>query len=171
MPAALGRKAWTSPSLEFGIGGSHATSSCNVIGVGAEAGLGAMLCRRFAREGYHILAVGRSPDRLSAVVAQIGAIGGSAEAVPADATSKAAVAALFAEAFAPSDIHDAPDLVVFNAGANQPINFSRWKHISLSFGELAASRASSAKKPRATWFRWAGAQSSYGRLGKLAWKT
>ena len=113
------------PSLEFGIRGSHATSRCNCDRVGAEAGLGAMLCRRFAREGYHILAVGRSPDRLSAVVAQIGAIGGSAEAVPADATSEAAVAALFAEAFAPSEIHDTPDLVVFNAGANQPIKFSR----------------------------------------------
>jgi NAD(P)-dependent dehydrogenase (short-subunit alcohol dehydrogenase family) len=94
-----------------------------VIGVGAEAGLGATLCRRFAREGHHVLAVGRSPDRLSAVVAQFGATGGSAEAVPADATSEAAVAALFAGAFAPSEIHDAPDLVVFNAGANQPIKF------------------------------------------------
>jgi NAD(P)-dependent dehydrogenase (short-subunit alcohol dehydrogenase family) len=133
-----------------------------VIGVGAEAGLGATLCRRFAREGHHVLAVGRSPDRLSAVVAQIGATGGSAEAVPADATSEAAVAALFAGAFAPSEIHDAPDLVVFNQGPISPLNFSRWRQISLKVsGVLAASRvSSSAEKLRATWFRWAGAQSS-----------
>src|ERR1700722_13134187 len=122
MPGHLA-EAGTAPSLEFGIGASHATSRCNCNRRwrGSRPRCDALPSVR--PRGHHVLAVGRSPDRLSAVVAQIGAIGGSAEAVPADATSEAAVAALFARAFARSEIHDAPDLVVFNAGANQPIKF------------------------------------------------
>ncbi len=32
-----------------------------VVGVGAERGLGAALCRRFAAEGYHVDIAGRTP--------------------------------------------------------------------------------------------------------------
>lgn len=32
-----------------------------MIGVGAEIGLGAALCRRFASEGLHVLIAGRTP--------------------------------------------------------------------------------------------------------------
>ena len=31
-----------------------------VVGVGAERGLGAALCRRFAADGYHLLVAGRT---------------------------------------------------------------------------------------------------------------
>ena len=34
-----------------------------VVGVGAEQGVGAAVCRRFAREGYHVLVAGRTPGQ------------------------------------------------------------------------------------------------------------
>ena len=38
-----------------------------VVGVGAELRLGAALCRRFAREGYHVLVAGRTPTKIDQV--------------------------------------------------------------------------------------------------------
>lgn len=35
-----------------------------VVGVGAELGLGAALCRRFASEGYHVLIGGRTREKI-----------------------------------------------------------------------------------------------------------
>jgi len=93
-----------------------------IVGVGAERGLGAALCRRFAREGLHAIAVGRSPDRLAKVVDTIAAEGGSATAIAADATREADVIGLFDKVLA-----DAPsaalDIVVFNAGINKAQDF------------------------------------------------
>jgi NADP-dependent 3-hydroxy acid dehydrogenase YdfG len=42
-----------------------------VFGVGASAGLGATLCRRFAAEGFHVFASGRSEANLEQVAAEI----------------------------------------------------------------------------------------------------
>jgi NAD(P)-dependent dehydrogenase (short-subunit alcohol dehydrogenase family) len=94
-----------------------------VIGVGAERGLGAALCRRFAAEDYHVLVAGRSADKIAQVVRTIQVSGGSAEAVLTDATSEAGVARLFDRAMAPGDGRAPADLVVFNAGNNQRIDF------------------------------------------------
>ncbi len=85
-----------------------------VVGVGAEQGLGAALCRRFAREGYHVLAAGRTLARVEQVAATIRAKGGKADAVPTDATKEADVAALFDRAATTAESGPA-DLVVFNA--------------------------------------------------------
>jgi NAD(P)-dependent dehydrogenase (short-subunit alcohol dehydrogenase family) len=97
--------------------------SATVIGVGAERGLGAALCRRFATEGYHVLAAGRSPDKIEQVVRTIASGGGSAVAVATDATREADVVRLFDKAMAPGDGREPVDLVVFNAGNNQRIDF------------------------------------------------
>jgi NAD(P)-dependent dehydrogenase (short-subunit alcohol dehydrogenase family) len=35
-----------------------------IVGVDAERGLGAALCRRFAAEGYHVLVAGRTPEKI-----------------------------------------------------------------------------------------------------------
>jgi NAD(P)-dependent dehydrogenase (short-subunit alcohol dehydrogenase family) len=94
-----------------------------VVGVGAEMGLGAALCRRFAREGYHVLAAGRTPASLDRVVRTIITAGGSAEAVTADATREEDVARLFDQGFSAAGGRDLADLVVFNAGNNQRIDF------------------------------------------------
>jgi NAD(P)-dependent dehydrogenase (short-subunit alcohol dehydrogenase family) len=94
-----------------------------VIGVGAELGLGAALCRRFAAEGHHVLVAGRSRDKLDKVARTISAAGGRAEPVVTDTTNETDVISLFDHAMAPRDGLDPPDLVVYNAGNNQRIDF------------------------------------------------
>jgi NAD(P)-dependent dehydrogenase (short-subunit alcohol dehydrogenase family) len=87
-----------------------------VIGVGAQQGLGGALCRRFAREGLHVFAGGRTPQKLERVVEQIRGAGGRATAVALDCTRGDDVVRLFdaveAEAGRP------PRLVAYNAGNN-----------------------------------------------------
>jgi NAD(P)-dependent dehydrogenase (short-subunit alcohol dehydrogenase family) len=97
--------------------------SATVIGVGAERGLGAALCRRFAAEGYHVLVAGRTSDRIEQVVRTITTAGGSAVAVTTDASREPDVSRLFDKAMAPGDGLEPVDLVVFNAGNNQRIDF------------------------------------------------
>jgi NAD(P)-dependent dehydrogenase (short-subunit alcohol dehydrogenase family) len=97
--------------------------SAIVVGVGAEQGLGAALCRKFAAEQYHVFVGGRTAAKLRQVVGSIKATGGSAEAVEVDATREESVIALFERAFTETDQLAAPDLVVFNAGNNQRLDF------------------------------------------------
>jgi len=85
-----------------------------VIGVGPDRGLGAQLCRRFAKEGLHVVVAGRTQASLDAVVKSITEAGGSAEAAVADATSEADTVALFDRA------GDDLDLAIYNAGNNTP---------------------------------------------------
>jgi NAD(P)-dependent dehydrogenase (short-subunit alcohol dehydrogenase family) len=66
-----------------------------VVGVGAERGLGAALCRRFGAEGYHVLVAGRTPEKLAQVVKTICATGGSADAITVDTTREDDVIRLF----------------------------------------------------------------------------
>lgn len=94
-----------------------------VVGVGAERGLGAALCRRFAAEGHHVLVAGRTAARIGQVADTIRDAGGSAEPVPTDATREDDVVRLFDRAMAPGDGLDPADLVVFNAGNNRRIDF------------------------------------------------
>jgi NAD(P)-dependent dehydrogenase (short-subunit alcohol dehydrogenase family) len=86
-----------------------------VVGVGAERGLGAALCRRFAAEGYHLLVAGRTPEKIAQVVQTIRKTGGSAEPMAVDTTREDDVVRLFDRAISPGDGHDPFDLVVFNA--------------------------------------------------------
>jgi NAD(P)-dependent dehydrogenase (short-subunit alcohol dehydrogenase family) len=65
-----------------------------IIGVGPDRGLGAQLCKRFAREGLDVVVAGRTQAALDAVVA-IERAGGKASSFIADATNEADVAALF----------------------------------------------------------------------------
>ncbi len=90
-----------------------------VVGVGAEKGLGAALCRKFAAAGHHAIAAGRTAARLGQVAEKIRAAGGSADWMVADATREDAVAALFDRAMSAGDL----DLVVFNAGENRRRRF------------------------------------------------
>jgi NAD(P)-dependent dehydrogenase (short-subunit alcohol dehydrogenase family) len=94
-----------------------------VVGVGAAQGVGAALCRKFAAEGHHVLVAGRTPERIEQVASTIRAAGGSAQALVTDTTSEADVIRLFDLAMAPGTGREPADLVVFNAGNNQVIDF------------------------------------------------
>ncbi|MEE8474825.1 MAG: SDR family NAD(P)-dependent oxidoreductase [Myxococcota bacterium] len=87
-----------------------------VIGVGARAGLGAALCRRFSEEGLHVFLAGRTQVRVEAAAAEIEAAGGRATAVVADTTIAADVVRLFDTA---EKSEGSPELVVYNAGNNR----------------------------------------------------
>ncbi len=87
-----------------------------MIGVGASQGLGAALCRRFAREGLHVAVGGRTQSKVEAVVTEIEAAGGVATPVQMDATRAADVARIFDTA---TELAGIPELVVYNAGNNQ----------------------------------------------------
>ena len=89
------------------------------VGVGAERGLGAALCRRFAVEGYHVLVAGRTPAKIAQVASTICETGGSAEPVSVDTTREEDVVRLFDRAMAPGNGCDPADVVIFNAGNNQ----------------------------------------------------
>jgi len=84
-----------------------------VLGVGESQGLGAALCRRFAREGLHVFLGGRTQSRLEAVAREIESAGGAATVVVSDATRAGDVVRLFDAADSP------PELVVYNAGNNR----------------------------------------------------
>jgi len=94
-----------------------------VFGVGAERGLGAALCRRFASEGHHVLVAGRTAEKLERVVATIRNQGRSAQAVIVDVTSEADVVHAFDRAFSPEAGLEPADLVVYNAGNNRKLDF------------------------------------------------
>jgi len=84
-----------------------------VIGVGADAGLGAALARRFAREGLHVVLGARRAERIEGVAQAIRAAGGAASAVGMDATQPADVARIFEAAEHAGGV---PELVAYNAG-------------------------------------------------------
>lgn len=76
-------------------------STAVVVGVGAERGLGAALCRRFAQGGHHVLVAGRTAAKINKVVEAIVSSGGSAEPIVTDATLEQDVVRLFDRAIAP----------------------------------------------------------------------
>lgn len=92
------------------------TSTALVVGVGASAGIGAAVARRFAREGLVVFVMGRTRDRLDDVVVEIEQAGGRARAIVGDATSPEEVANAFSACRAAGPIAAA----VFNAGGNRP---------------------------------------------------
>ena len=62
-----------------------------IAGVGAKAGLGAALARRFARDGYTVAVTARNSERLNTVVEDIRQAGGQAHALPADVSREEGV--------------------------------------------------------------------------------
>ena len=98
-------------------------STAVVVGVGAERGLGAALCRRFAQGGHHVLVAGRTAAKINKVAEAIVSSGGSAEPIVTDATLEQDVVRLFDRAMAPGGAREAAELVVYNAGGNQKADF------------------------------------------------
>jgi len=98
-----------------------AKSGAIVVGVGAEAGLGAALCRRFARGGLHVLVAGRTESRLLPVVETIRRAGGSGTAIVTDTTREDDVLRLFDAA--ERELGAVPEVVAYNAGNNRFADF------------------------------------------------
>lgn len=94
-----------------------------VVGVGAERGLGAALCRRFAAGGYHVLVAGRTASKIEHIAQTVRATGGSAEAVRTDAERESDVVALFDQAMAPRNGFAPAEFVASNVGNNQRVYF------------------------------------------------
>lgn len=101
-----------------------ATPTAIVVGVGAERGIGGAVCRRFAKEGFHVFVAGRTEAKVARVAASIREAGQSADAVSVDSTSEKDVIALFDRAASPGGGRDPVSVVVFNAAAlNVPFDF------------------------------------------------
>lgn len=96
-----------------------------VFGVGTERGIGGAVCKRFAREGYHVIVAGRTAAKIEEVVASIASAGGSGEAIPTDVTDEAQVIAAFDRAMNPGAGRDPADVVISNAGNNAIIDFQK----------------------------------------------
>lgn len=87
-----------------------------VAGVGATAGLGAALARRFSLSGFTVVVAGRTQDALDAVVASVEAQGGRAVANLCDLTQEAEVERLVREAESVGPLR----VGIYNAGNNVP---------------------------------------------------
>jgi len=84
-----------------------------IVGVGP--GLGAALCRRFAREGMNIAVAARDAAKTEKIVAEVNALGGgTARGFSVDTTDEAAVEKLFDDV---SGDWGVPDVAIYNAGA------------------------------------------------------
>jgi NAD(P)-dependent dehydrogenase (short-subunit alcohol dehydrogenase family) len=82
-----------------------------IAGVGASAGMGAAVARRFAREGFAVAVTGRTAERLETVVREIEATGRKAYAFPGDVTREDDVISI-ADRLASLR---SPEVAVFNA--------------------------------------------------------
>ncbi|VVM74902.1 hypothetical protein PS664_01981 [Pseudomonas fluorescens] len=97
-----------------------------VFGVGSVRGVGGAVCKRFAREDYHVIVAGRTSAKIDEVVADIAASGiGSAEALRIDVTDEAQVIAAFDRAMDPGPGREPADVVISNAGNNAFIDFTQ----------------------------------------------
>jgi NADP-dependent 3-hydroxy acid dehydrogenase YdfG len=91
-----------------------ANATALVVGVGAPAGLGAALARRFSKEGFQVIVAGRTAERLEAIAAAIRDAGGTARAEVADTSKEPEVTALLDLAAGAGDL----EAVVYNVGNN-----------------------------------------------------
>ncbi|MEO1656526.1 MAG: SDR family NAD(P)-dependent oxidoreductase [Pseudomonadota bacterium] len=91
-----------------------------IVGAGVPDGVGGALAHRFAKEGYAIIASGRTLAKVEATAASVRDAGGSAEAIRTDVASEDDMAALFARV---KEIGQPIAAIIYNAGNNRPIPF------------------------------------------------
>ena len=90
--------------------------TCIVMGVGSLNGLGATLCRRFAKLGMHVYVAGRTQSKLDVVVSTIESEGGRATAYASDTTQEDQIISLFNKACETGPLSAA----IYNAGNSTP---------------------------------------------------
>ena len=97
-----------------------AKTSALIMGVGPEQGLGAALCKRFAREGIQIFVCGRTTDKVEHIAELINSTGGQAVPITANVTDEADINAMIDRVRA----SNLPlELAIYNAGNNRPDPF------------------------------------------------
>ncbi len=84
-----------------------------ILGVGAVEGIGGSLCLRAATAGYHVVMVGRTQEKLNALVTAVEAAGGVAKGYVIDLSQVTEIAKLFK---AIDDYDGKLDFVAYNAG-------------------------------------------------------
>jgi NAD(P)-dependent dehydrogenase (short-subunit alcohol dehydrogenase family) len=84
-----------------------------IAGVGASAGLGAAVARRFAKEGFAVALTGRTASRVKALADEIRAAGGDAHALPGDVADEASIKGIAARVSEIGALH----VAVFNAAS------------------------------------------------------
>jgi 3-oxoacyl-[acyl-carrier protein] reductase len=92
------------------------------IVTGGSRGIGAAIVKKLAADGCHVVAVARNQEKLSELVGQISAGGGSAEALACDVADPKALAAAIEKV---SDAHGRIDVLVNNAGITKDGLFLR----------------------------------------------
>jgi 3-oxoacyl-[acyl-carrier protein] reductase len=80
---------------------------------GGSRGIGAAIVQRLAKDGFHVVAVARSLDKLEAVCTQINSEGGSAEPMVVDIADAKALATAVEKV---AETHGRLDVLVNNAG-------------------------------------------------------
>ena len=97
-----------------------AKTSALIMGVGPEQGLGAALCKRFAREGIQIFVCGRTTDKVEQIAELINSTGGQAVPITANVTDEANINTMIDRVRA----SNLPlELAIYNAGNNRPEPF------------------------------------------------
>ena len=97
-----------------------AKTSALIMGVGPEQGLGAALCKRFAREGIQIFVCGRTTDKVEHIAELINSNGGQAVPITANVTDEADINAMIDRVRA----SNLPlELAIYNTGNNRPDPF------------------------------------------------
>ena len=97
-----------------------AKTSALIMGVGPEQGLGAALCKRFAREGIQIFVCGRTTDKVEHIAELINSNGGQGVPITANVTDETDINAMIDRVRA----SNLPlELAIYNAGNNRPDSF------------------------------------------------
>ena len=102
------------------------------IVTGAGTGVGKSAALALGEEGWAVVLAGRRSELLDEVVKEIQDTGGTALAVPTDATDPVSVKALFAKT---KEAHGRLDLLFNNAGTNAPgipleeLSFEQWSTV------------------------------------------
>jgi NAD(P)-dependent dehydrogenase (short-subunit alcohol dehydrogenase family) len=94
-----------------------------IVGAGVSDGVGGALARRFAAGGYHVIAAGRTDEKVQTLAEEIRKAGGPAEGFRTDVTSEADQDALFEHASQKGPVA----AVIYNAGNNAVIPFEKLK--------------------------------------------